>query len=556
MTDVRDIMERISRDCDMVNETRGEGYTVEYERQGTNHQDCKPIRIVEELVAFNLRSTDQEEIDALHNLVERVAYGSHKGYRFPSVRRHDVPTTHALAVATLEAVRRGVHVAGSAGDQNEVLRRLSQGDPIKGRPFINFSAALALFVELWDNQESTSMISSMLKALNLSGRRGAKATPALAELQEAFLRAVQLHEDRGAILLTGVDGDGQWDHGRDADADAAGAAADLVIHVDPAWFTNLVRRIVDIRLLDPAQQGSVLKALTDSSPASHMLALSTQHTRFFQAGEVSRDYLKFLWLRDMKLGPASTAIPPLEMSEEDIDVMVDSLLDIRFMFRVRNEQGNVKPNFYVVASCLPDYAGCDVDPQEMLQLEVGGAIFSQELELVGAHAMPPGLIPRLLAWCGRGQGRIQACWKRGVCFDFNGYLVLVYEGWDASGAPSISCHAMGSAHDEKAGGALTEVVQELDRLMKDKVYGFRGVGLLSKGTTVKNRACSDDKLEAVLARLESALEDHMNVKFDELSRKSDIIAGVGTSNTCSKYALYICWCTLLTSCTNQSPTRN
>lgn len=30
----------------------------------------------------------------------------------------------------------------------------------------------------------------------------------------------------------------------------------------------------------------------------------------------------------------------------------------------------------------------------------------------------------------------------------------------------------------------------------------------------------------MLARLESALEDHMNVKFDELGRKSDEIAGV------------------------------
>ena len=57
------------------------------------------------------------------------------------------------------------------------------------------------------------------------------------------------------------------------------------------------------------------------------------------------------------------------------------------------------------------------------------------------------------------------------------------------------------------------------------MYGFRGVGLLSKGKTEKSRACSEDELEAMLARLESTLNDHMNVKFDELARKSDKVAG-------------------------------
>lgn len=499
LADVRDVKERIGRNCDMVNTARGEGQgqSAEHGRQGNSHQDCKPLRVVEEVVAFSLASAEQDEIDALRDLVERVAYDSHEGYRFPSVKRDDVPTTHALAVATLEAVRRGADVAGSAGDQAEMLRRLSRGDPSEGRPFIKFSDALTLFVDLWDKKEidekkSPSAISSFLMALNISGRRDAtSATPARVELEEAFLRAVQLHQTRGAILLTGVDGGGEWGHGRDAGA--AVVAKDLVIHVDPAWFADLVRRVVDIRLLDPAQQRSVLQALRNFAPVASMLALSTQHERFVCAGEVSRDYLKFLWLRGMNLGSSSTDASPLELSEDDVNVMVDSLLDIRFMFPVKDEDGGVMHDRYIVASCLPDHTDCDVDPGKMLELEVGGAIFSQELELVGTHAMPPGLIPRLLAWCGQGQGRIQACWKRGVCFDFNSCLVLVYEGCHASGAPFISCHAMGSAHDEKAGRALTEVVQELDGLIKDEVYGFRGVGLFCKGKTEKTRAMGSSR---------------------------------------------------------------
>lgn len=88
--------------------------------------------------------------------------------------------------------------------------------------------------------------------------------------------------------------------------------------MNPAWIADLVRRVVDVRLLDPAQQGSVLQALKHSAPVSSMLALSAQQERFFQAGEASRDYLKFLWLRDIKLGPASTQTPPLKMSEDDV----------------------------------------------------------------------------------------------------------------------------------------------------------------------------------------------------------------------------------------------
>lgn len=172
---------------------------MEHGRQDNIHQDCNTIRVVEEVVAFNLSSTEQEGIDALRDLVERVAYDSHEGYRFPSVRRDDVPKIHALAVATLEAVRRGAHLAGSSGGQAEVLRRLSQGDRRKARPFIKFSDALALFVDLWDKQESTSVFSSVLMALGFSGRRGATDTPALVELEQTLLRDVQLHQARDAM---------------------------------------------------------------------------------------------------------------------------------------------------------------------------------------------------------------------------------------------------------------------------------------------------------------------------------------------------------------------
>ncbi|CAN0071633.1 unnamed protein product, partial [Ectocarpus fasciculatus] len=81
---------------------------------------------------------------------------------------------------------------------------------------------------------------------------------------------------------------------------AAASAADLIIHVNPSRFADLVRRVVDVRLVDPRQQTKVEEAMKACpSVRSMLMALADQHKRFVKAGEVSKDYLKFLWLRDM-----------------------------------------------------------------------------------------------------------------------------------------------------------------------------------------------------------------------------------------------------------------
>eukprot|EP00752_Nemacystus_decipiens_P001293 g1285.t2 len=321
------------------------------------------------------------------------------------------------------------------------------------------------------------------------------------------LRAVELYEAQGAILVTRVDGgDGN-------------VAATRIIHVNPAWFADLVRRVVDIRLLEPSQQEMVREALKAFASLDSVEELSQQHVDFFQGGEVSREYLKFLWVRDMKLGAASQAAPPLQMTEEDITAMVGSLLDVRFMVRVRDEQGGVVPDRYVIVSCLPAYIGSDLNPEKLLGLETGGAVFSTALHIYGTRFALPGLVPRLLAWCGRGKGRITACWKHGCCFAFKDHLVLLYTSRVASGDPSIECHAMGSTHDEKAGRVLMEVVDELRSLVRDEKYGFPGVRLAS--TKVVKKPTSSDELHS----LADSMRDHMNITFEELARMSETMAG-------------------------------
>lgn len=134
-----------------------------------------------------------------------------------------------------------------------------------------------------------------------------------------------------------------------------------------------------------------------SSVRSVLLPLSEQHKRFVKAGEVSKEYLKFLWRRDMKLGQGSQEAQPLEMSEDDIRVIVGSLLHIRFMYRVRDGPDAFLQDRFVVASCLANKAGPQVDAAKILELKPGCAIHSRMLKLVGAHAVPPGLVTRFLA---------------------------------------------------------------------------------------------------------------------------------------------------------------
>ncbi|CAN0451482.1 unnamed protein product, partial [Pylaiella littoralis] len=490
LKDTDDIMERIGRDCTSAEARAQQDLVRDRDENQTGLQANRrhqPLRVVveKELLALNLASSRGGTTGQLRGAIERVAYRG--GYSFPSVNSI-VPTTHLLAVATLEAVRRGADLRGSGGELAEVTQRLFKGDPAEGRPFVRLSEALSLFVELTAEQSMFEWI--------------AKIAGQTTEKKRAFLDAIQLHEAQGAILLTKADGGGgEKSRGTPFEEE-------LFIHVNPAWFADLVRRVVDIRLLDPARQGEMVGEMERYAPAASMRNLSRQHWRFIQAGEVSRDYLRFLWRRDMKLGPVSRKAPPLEMSEEAVTAMVGSLLDVRFMFQVRDSNGGILPDRYVVSSCLPDYVGCVepvdadadpdhmrcvVDPREMLELKKGGAIFSIELKLVGARAVPAGLVPRFLAWCGRGDGRVKACWKQGVCFAFKGkHLVLLYERRDGGQRSVIECHARGSADNEKAEGVLSDVVTELDRLLRDNKYGFPGVGLLETVAINKRSACSDD----------------------------------------------------------------
>ena len=373
----------------------------ELEARGQSHS-IHVVRVVNchDVFLLDCKSSGEDEVNCLRSFIETVAYSY--GYFFPSVESQ-ITKPWVYAFLTLEAIRRGADLRGVSGNMARLLDRLEQGDPKKSKYYVFFNDALMLFKDLW-------------KAMSFEN------IPERAD--EFFSNAIELNEAQGWILVTNRDGSVDNKCGDQINR------SHLILHVDPVRFADVVRRIVDIRLMDSASKPKVEKALTYFAQETvvSLYELSRQQNRFHMAGDVSKIYLKFLWFhRELDLGQATKEAPPLEMTEEDVDAMVGSLIDLRMMFPVRNDAGDIMRDRYIVGTCLPDHVGCEVVPKSILELNVGSAMFHLVLKIHGSRNMLPGLIPRLLAWCGRGTARITAFWRHGGCFAYKEHLVLIYE---------------------------------------------------------------------------------------------------------------------------------
>ena len=503
---------------------------LEARRQGAlDNHSIQVVRVVNghDVFLLDCESAGEDEINGLRSFIATVAYSSN--YSFPSVESK-IPTSWVYAFWTLEAIRRGADLRGVSGETTKVFYRLRRGDPKTAKYFVFFNEALALFKDFWKAMDmgsarptqSGSHVLAVFKRL-MKSRGIEKVRPMQSEekADETFFNAIRLNEAQGQILLSNRDGSVDDKCGSQVNR------SHLVLHVDPVRFADVVRRIVDIRLVDSASKLKVEEALRcfAQERGVPLFELSHQQGRFYMAGEVSKNYLKFLWLyRELDLGQATNEAPPLAMTEEDLDAMVGSLVDLRMMFPVKNDAGDVLRDRYIVGACLPDHVASEVTPESILELKVGSAVFRLELKIHGSRSMPPGLIPRLLAWCGRGGGRITACWRHGCSFTYKKHLVMIYESGIYEGQSSIVCCAKGDANTEKAESVLDDVAEEVHKLIRDPRYGFPGIELWKDGTMEKQIVAQDNDLEKLLQRLVDDLEDHMNLRFDELERRSERVA--------------------------------
>ena len=515
---------------------------LEARRQNAlDNHSIQAVRVVNghDVFLLDCKSSGEGEINGLRSFIALVAYS--RDYSFPSVESL-IPTPWVYAFWTLEAIRRGANLRGVSAETTEVFDRLSRGDPKTAKYFVSFNEALALFKDLWKamdienprpTQSGAFALALFKRFLKSTGIKKVRPMQSEEKADETFFNAIGLNEAQGRILLSNRDGN--------VDDKCGGQVnrSHLVLHVDPVRFADVVRRIVDIRLVDPASKPKVEEALRCFAQEREvpLLELSRQQGRFYMAGEVSKNYLKFLWLhRELDLGQATKEAPPLAMKEEDVDAMVGSLVDLRMMFPVKNDAGDVLRDRYIVGVCLPDHIVSKVTPKSILELNNGSAMFRLVLKIHGSRNMPPGLIPRLLAWCGRGEGRITACWRHGGCFTYKKHLVLIYECRISERQSTIVCCAKGDANTETGEGILEDAAKEVGRLIRDPRYGFPGIELSWDDPIEKEIVGQGDDVEKLLQRLEKALEDHMNLTNDQLEKQSERIAGVLNLRRC----LFLC----------------
>ena len=86
------------------------------------------------------------------------------------------------------------------------------------------------------------------------------------------------------------------------------------------------------------------------------------------------------------------------------------------------------------------------------------------------------------------------------------------------------CCAKGDANTEKAEGILEDVANEVDSLICDPRYGFPGIELYRETHIEKKNVGQGTDLEKLRLELRKDLEDHMNLRIDELEKLSERIA--------------------------------
>ncbi|CAN0349439.1 unnamed protein product, partial [Ascophyllum nodosum] len=200
---------------------------LEARRQSAlNNRSDQVVRVVNghDVFLLDCKSSGEDEIDRLRLFIATVAYSS--DYPFPSVESQ-IPTPWVYAFLTLEAIRRGADLRGISGEMSVVLDRIEHGDPKIAKHYVFFDDALVLFEDLW-------------KAMGIESTRSTQSERA----DEVFSNAIELNEAQGWILLTNRDGS------MDEKCGGQVSRSQLVLHVDPVRFADVVRRIVDIRLVD------------------------------------------------------------------------------------------------------------------------------------------------------------------------------------------------------------------------------------------------------------------------------------------------------------------
>ncbi|CBN76032.1 LRR-GTPase of the ROCO family [Ectocarpus siliculosus] len=266
--------------------------------------------------------------------------------------------------------------------------------------------------------------------------------------------------------------------------DESSPAQSDMIHVDPRWLIELVRRVTDHNLVDKKKQNKILQELleydrTRPDTLSGYKNLCETHACFIRQGRLNRDYLRFLWVhRKLEVeGDYAGA----QLDKDAFDSMVDTMIKYLFIYPSHGECSNAE-DCHIVPARLPEH-GNDNILEESIGL--GEVVVGKTAWFLRSHA-PTGIIGRFLAFTSSRFEASGKCWQHGAHIqwkkDSNEHDVLLCETTiekdiipGQSTFPAIAICVKGKTAEAK--GVLREVGEQLLSLLQDNIHGYPGLRL-------------------------------------------------------------------------------
>ncbi|CAN0171033.1 unnamed protein product [Scytosiphon promiscuus] len=314
---------------------------------------------------------------------------------------------------------------------------------------------------------------------------------------KVLLRAMQHREAEGGVLLSL--------------ADASAPVATDLLHLDPSWLIELVRRLTDHNLVDADEkkQGTIKQQLRKYAEEQHIRfgPLRKIHSVYSKSGHLNLDYLRFLWTY-RKISPPG---PAVDLTKDKFESILSTMVRLLVMYRARGA-GNL-----VVPARLPEYGPQRVlDPDNIVEVVV---VMKCSF---GQRYPPPGIVGRFLAWL-TSVDEYGECWQHGAFLSYKHHKVFFFESEDIErheDAPDskfagLTLGVQGLRHEARP--ILEELKASLEQLVSDSAYGYPGLSMLMSFGELEETKSK----ELVSLRL---LLDNIGERLDRIERRLDGVA--------------------------------
>ncbi|CAM9226238.1 unnamed protein product [Laminaria digitata] len=171
------------------------------------------------------------------------------------------------------------------------------------------------------------------KAVEEFSKKMGGSLPDAGDSGKVLLRAMQHREAESGVLLSL--------------ADASVPVATDMLHLDPSWLIELVRRLANHNLVDEKKRETLEKGLRTYARQQGLKAgpLVDMNRNYCKSGRLNKAYLRFLWMH-RKIDPPTTSVV---MTDPEFESIVSTMTRLLVMYASRGAD-----NLEVPAR-LPEY---------------------------------------------------------------------------------------------------------------------------------------------------------------------------------------------------------